>query len=72
MDIYQIILTHNQGWSIKEIACLRIVAAVAGPFLYKRGLFEWDDMIHNGLGCMLGSLFFYALTGVFRRLYRNT
>lgn len=19
-----------------------------------RGLFEWDDMIHNGLGCMLG------------------
>ena len=20
----------------------------------KRGLFEWDDMIHNALGCMLG------------------
>ena len=20
----------------------------------RRGLFEWDDMIHNGLGCMLG------------------
>ena len=21
---------------------------------FKRGLFEWDDMIHNALGCMLG------------------
>ena len=20
------------------------------------GLFEWDDMIHNGLGCMVGCL----------------
>ena len=19
-----------------------------------RGLFEWDDMVHNGLGCMAG------------------
>ena len=22
--------------------------------IFKRGLFEWDDMIHNALGCMLG------------------
>ena len=21
-----------------------------------RGLFEWDDIIHNGLGCMVGCL----------------
>ena len=21
-----------------------------------RGLFEWDDMIHNGLGCMVGAI----------------
>ena len=21
-----------------------------------RGLFEWDDMLHNGIGCMLGCL----------------
>ena len=21
-----------------------------------RGLFEWDDMIHNGLGCMVGAV----------------
>lgn len=24
--------------------------------VFRRGLFEWDDMIHNGLGCMVGSL----------------
>ena len=22
--------------------------------VFRRGLFEWDDMIHNALGCMLG------------------
>ena len=22
--------------------------------LFRRGLFEWDDMIHNALGCMIG------------------
>ena len=25
--------------------------------IFMRGLFEWDDMIHNGLGCMAGCLF---------------
>lgn len=24
--------------------------------VFMRGLFEWDDMIHNGVGCMAGSL----------------
>lgn len=24
--------------------------------VFKCGLFEWDDMIHNGIGCMLGSM----------------
>ena len=24
--------------------------------LFRRGLFEWDDMIHNALGCMIGNV----------------
>lgn len=24
--------------------------------IFRRGLFEWDDMIHNALGCMIGCL----------------
>lgn len=25
--------------------------------IFRRGLFEWDDMIHNGIGCMVGCIF---------------
>ncbi|RGX96930.1 VanZ family protein [Blautia sp. OF03-15BH] len=25
-----------------------------GQLVLRRGLFEWDDMVHNSLGCMLG------------------
>ena len=32
--------------------------------VFMRGLFEWDDMIHNGLGCVIGCLF---VNIVFRR-----
>lgn len=33
-----------------------LVSAVIelSQLIFKRGLFEWDDMIHNALGCMLG------------------
>ncbi|MCD7957300.1 MAG: VanZ family protein [Lachnospiraceae bacterium] len=31
-----------------------------------RGLFEWDDMLHNGLGCMIGA----ALAGIVLRVWR--
>lgn len=24
--------------------------------ILRRGLFEWDDMIHNAIGCMVGSI----------------
>lgn len=24
--------------------------------IFMRGLFEWDDILHNGLGCMVGCL----------------
>ena len=29
-----------------------------------RGLFEWDDMLHNGTGCMLGCLLTNLVMGV--------
>ena len=33
-----------------------LVSAVIemSQLIFRRGLFEWDDMIHNALGCMLG------------------
>ena len=129
MDIYQIIITHNRSWTIREIIAFAVVflmavflaavllrlhkiviiQAVCGLLLLTffaivfgllnilllfpagillpgvtgrklkwwmgllvgiavssaieisqlllcRGLFEFDDIIHNSLGCMLGSL----------------
>lgn len=35
-----------------------LISAVieTSQLVFMRGLFEWDDMIHNGLGCMVGYL----------------
>ena len=36
--------------------------------IFRRGLFEWDDIIHNGLGCMVGCLIGNA---IFRNLVKK-
>ena len=38
------------------IGVLISAAIELSQLIFQRGLFEWDDMIHNGLGCMLGCL----------------
>ena len=35
--------------------------------IFQRGLFEWDDMLHNGFGCMLGCLVMNAAMKKWRR-----
>lgn len=35
---------------------------------FKCGLFEWDDMIHNGIGCMLGSMIGNKVLNEWQRL----
>ena len=40
-----------QRLQIPESTSQKTHITVTSP---KRGLFEWDDMIHNALGCMLG------------------
>lgn len=40
--------------------------------IFKRGLFEWDDMLHNGLGCMFGCLVINAVIKYWKkRQYRK-
>lgn len=39
--------------------------------VFMRGLFEWDDMIHNGLGCMVGSLCMNLLLEKWRKEKRK-
>ena len=46
-----------------------VISAVieTSQLIFKRGLFEWDDMIHKGLGCMLGCLVMNAAMKKWRR-----
>ncbi len=36
-----------------------------------RGLFEWDDMVHNALGSLLGCILMNRLIGWFRKIKKN-
>lgn len=46
-----------------------ISAAIeVSQLILRRGLFEWDDMFHNGLGCMLGCLIVNAIMERVKRI----
>ena len=53
-----IIANHKVKW-YQALAVGILVSAIIefSQLIFMRGLFEWDDMIHNGLGCMIGCLF---------------
>lgn len=72
MDIYQIIqklLPFAAGRYVRPsraFAAGFFVSAVieVSQLIWCRGWFEWDDMIHNALGCMAGCI----LTNRLRRI----
>lgn len=54
-----ILLKPLFGHKIRPITAFLLGFAVSAvieisQLVSRRGLFEWDDMLHNGLGCMLG------------------
>lgn len=50
-----IVRNRKVKWSDAFIFGVFISAVIEiCQLIFKRGLFEWDDMIHNGLGCMVG------------------
>lgn len=53
-----LIMNHKVKWQ-HALAFGVVVSAVieSSQLIMMRGLFEWDDMIHNGLGYMAGCLF---------------
>lgn len=36
--------------------------------IFQRGLFEWDDMIHNGLGCLVGTIIGNIGVGILKKI----
>ncbi len=51
-----------------------IISAVIelSQLIFRRGLFEWDDMLHNGLGCMVGCLIVNGIIKVWRKHSRHS
>lgn len=54
-----ILLKPLFGHKMRPFTAFLLGAAVSAAIevsqlVLRRGLFEWDDMLHNGLGCMLG------------------
>lgn len=48
---------HDIKWYQALLFGVMISAVIeTSQLVFMCGLFEWDDMIHNGLGCMVGCL----------------
>lgn len=46
---------HKVGWKTALMIGVLISAVIeTSQLVFMRGLFEWDDMIHNGIGCIMG------------------
>lgn len=61
------VMCHRRISWWKSYLCGFFISAVieTSQLVFYRGLFEWDDMIHNALGCMIGCLIAGRL--IFRR-----
>lgn len=50
-------VNHKVKWYRALLFGILVSAVIeTSQLVFMRGLFEWDDMIHNGLGCMIGSM----------------
>ena len=68
-----ILLPMAAGRRIHPAVALLAGAVLSGTievsqFIFARGLFEWDDIIHNSLGCMLGCV---VANGVYKFLLKE-
>lgn len=63
-----IIANHRIKW-YQALAVGILVSAIIefSQLIFMRGLFEWDDMIHNGLGCMIGCMVMNYMKNVWRK-----
>ena len=55
------LLPFMRGEKVKARSALMIGLGISAmievsQLIFRRGVFEWDDMIHNSLGCMIGCI----------------
>ena len=59
-----IMMNHNiRWWKGMFIGIATSAVIETCQLVFCRGLFEWDDMIHNGVGCMIGCV----VMGIWRK-----
>lgn len=63
-----LIMNHKVKWYHALIFGVLASAVIEiSQLITMRGLFEWDDMIHNGFGCMAGAV----MMNWFMRIFKN-
>ena len=63
-----IIANHKVKWYQALVIGILVSAIIEfSQLIFMRGLFEWDDMIHNGLGCMIGCMVTNYIMNVWRK-----
>ena len=61
-----LIMNRKVKWQEALVFGVLISATIeTSQLITMRGLFEWDDMIHNGLGCMVGAVLVNWMIGFF-------
>lgn len=61
-----LIADHRVKWQYALVFGVLISATIeTSQLITMRGLFEWDDMIHNGLGCVIGCVIVNKIIGIF-------
>ena len=61
-----LIANHKIKWYQALLIGILMSATIElSQLIFMRGLFEWDDMIHNGLGCMVGAVLVNWMIGFF-------
>ena len=57
-----VVAGHKIKWRTAFFIGILISAVIeVSQLVFMRGLFEWDDMIHNRIGCMVGCIGTHAL-----------
>ena len=64
-------MKKEKWWHVVLIGCLVSVIVEFLQFYYKRGLCEFDDFMHNTIGCLLGFLMIRGLTIVYNVICRR-
>ena len=55
--VLPVVAGHKIKWRTAFFIGILISAVIeVSQLVFMRGLFEWDDMIHNAFGCMVGCI----------------